>query len=264
MSEKIEFYKGAHADEDMERMRRIEYPNLVSEQLFDQFELSNKKVLDSGSGPNPGLAEYVARRDGTYIPLDLRTDALASMKEKLDTEQLPFLGVRGDVRALPFTDHTFDLVHQRFVFMNIAPETRQKALEELLRVGKNDFVFLEYDWRTLASAENPELIETFRRLAFEGFKKFNTDPFMGQKLEELVRQGGLDLQCDIREFRRPEETANTPELILNVRGMAAGAKQVLHDDALAGELEDLAKKLEEKPFAFEPPAIIAAIVKHSS
>ncbi|MDE1919265.1 MAG: class I SAM-dependent methyltransferase, partial [Patescibacteria group bacterium] len=163
--EKKEFYKQKTSPkEDLERLKKIEYPNLVSETILDRFPLEGKKMLDSGSGPNTGLAEYVAGKGGMYVPLELRTDTLSNMQQALAAEQVPFYGVQGDVRNLPFADDTFDLVHQRFVFMNILPETRAQSLRELLRVGKRDFVFLEYDWGTLSSNEDPDRIERFRTL----------------------------------------------------------------------------------------------------
>lgn len=108
-----EFYRRKESlGADLDCLKKIEYPNFVSETELGTFDLERKTVLDSGSGPNIGLAEYVARRGGMYVPLELRADALLSMQSTLNAKEVPFLGVRGDVRNLPFANETFDVVHQ--------------------------------------------------------------------------------------------------------------------------------------------------------
>jgi len=254
-----EFYKQkASPQEDLDRLKKIEYPNFVSESVLSNFLLKGKKVLDSGSGPNAGLAEYVAHQGGMYVPLELRADALASMQDTLNAEGVPFYGVRGDARKIPFDNETFDIVHQRFVFMNIAPETRVAALQELLRVGKKDFVFLEYNWRTLASTESPEVIERFRELMFEAFSRFSIDPYMGEKFADMFEAANPALKYDVRHFRRKESLENNTELIMSMRGMGDVVKNVLHDAELAEKFKELAEELERDPIAFEPPEIVVA------
>jgi ubiquinone/menaquinone biosynthesis C-methylase UbiE len=116
-----EFYEQKEIpQEEIERLKRIEYPNFVSVAMLDGLALEGKTILDSGAGPNTRLAEFISKRGGMYVPMDIRSDVLADMKEKLNQENMPFYGVRGDVRALPFADKSFDIVHQRFVLMNIA------------------------------------------------------------------------------------------------------------------------------------------------
>lgn len=257
-----EFYKQkASPEEDLKRLEEVQYPNFVSQTILNGFPMEGKRMLDSGSGPNTSLAEYVADRGGMYVPLDLRTDALSSMQETLSAEDIPFYGVQGDVRNLPFGDATFDMVHQRFVFMNIKPETRTEALKELLRVGKGNFVFLEYNWRTLASTESPEVIERFRELMFEAFSKFSTDPYMGEKFSELFADVDPTLKYNLQSFKREESIDNNPELIMNVRGMGGAVENVLHDTELAEKFKKLASELEQHPIAFVPPEVVVATVR---
>ena len=247
--------------EEIERLKQIEYPNYVSETLLQGFDLKGKKILDAGAGPNSGLAEFIQTEGGIYVPLDLRGDVLKEMGDKLKDSEVPFRGVRGDVKVLPFKDESFDLVHQRFVLMNVLSKSRPEVLREALRVGKDALLFIEYNWRTLHSSESPEVIEEFRDLAFQMFSRFSTDPYMGEKFGALFREVDPKLNYTLRSFRREEDEANTPELLLNLRGFYRGAKDFLRDDAMAGKFEKLIESLEKKPIKFVPPEIVAAIVR---
>lgn len=259
--ENREFYKQVEIPkEEIERLKRIEYPNFVSETLLNDFDLENKKVLDEGAGSNAKLAEFVFRKKGMYVPLDIRADMLKEMKGALRDIEIPFYGVKADVKALPFADKSFDVVHQRFVLMNIAPETRKQALIETLRVAKENVLLIEYNWETMKSTENPEIIERFRELAFKVFAKFSTDPYMGEKFEDLFKEVSSDLNYSLQSFKREEDVANVPELILMLRQFYGEAKK-LKDEVLAKGFNDLIEKLEKSPIKFAPPEIVVATIK---
>lgn len=257
-----EFYKQQEIPkEEIERLKWIEYPNFVSETLLNDFNLKDKKVLDVGSGPNIKLAEFVTKKQGMYAPLDIRADALKEMKDGLANTETPFYGVRGDVKSLPFADGTFDIVHQRFILMNISPETRAKALREILRVSEKDVLLLEYNWRTLKSTESPEIIDRFRDLAFQMFAKFSTDPYMGEKFEQLLKEVDPYLEYSLQSFKREESVNNMAELMLNLRGFYKGAKDFLKDEKLAEDFKRLIEELKNSPIKFVPPEIVVVIIK---
>ncbi len=259
--EKGEFYtQNTISQEEIGRLEKIEYPNFVSETILNRLNLTDKKVLDSGAGPNAKLAEFVARKGGRYVPVDIRADVLQQMQSNLRGSGTPFYGVQSDVRNLPFTDGSFDVVHQRFVFMNIAPASRRRALEELLRVGKENLILLEYNWRKLRSTDNPKTIDKLRELAFSLFSKFSIDPYMGEQFDGLLRDVDPDLHYSLQGFEPPEDAGNTPELMLHLRGMYRGAKDGLRDEALAEEFRKLIEELEASPIAFVPPEVVAAFV----
>ena len=260
--ENREFYTQKEIpEEEIERLKQVEYPNLVSETLLSDFDLRGKSVLDVGAGSNVKFAEFVFGKDAKYVPLDIRADILGAMKEGLEETGVPFYGVRADVKSLPFTDGEFDIVHQRFVLMNIAPNSRKQAMQEVLRVGKSNVLLLEYNWRTLTSSENPKIIERFRNSAFKIFNRFSVEPFMGEKFEELFTEVDLNLNFSLRHFKREESVANIPELILNLRGFYQTARDILKDDDLAKEFKKLIEELEKSPVKFVPPEIVAAIIK---
>lgn len=260
--ENKEFYGQATIPkEEIERMEKIEYPTYVSETLLNSLDLKDKKVLDSGAGPNPRLAEFVARKGGMYVPLDLRADVLKEVKTKLETEYVPFYGAIGDVHQLPFKDRSFDVVHQRFVLMNIIKESRKKALEELLRVSKEKLVLLEYNWKTLSSTKNPEAAKRFQQLAFKIFKTFSTDPYMGEQFEDLLKEIDPNLKFSIQHFKRKEDVANTPEFILNLKAFYNIAKNMLKDEEYAEEIKTFIEELEKSPVEFAPPEVVAMVIE---
>ena len=257
-----ELYKaGDIGQEEIERLKHIEYPNYVSETVLNGIDLESKRVLDVGAGPNAKLAEFVHGRKGEYVSLDVRADVLEEMKKKLEAIGVPFYGVRADVKALPFADGAFDVVHQRFVLMNIKPETRRQALEEVLRVGKKDIVLIEYNWEYLKSTESPEIIERFRSLAFQIMGRFSTDPYMGKKFEELFEEVAPGLNYSLQGFRREEDMANTPEVILVLKGMQQISKNVLKDEGLSEEARRLIEELSKTPVKLSPPEVVVATIK---
>ena len=145
--------------------------------------------------------------------------------------------------------------------MNITHDYHEDVLKELLRVTKNTIILIEYNWKAMKSSENPELVERFRKLAFEVFSKFSTDPYMGEKFKDLFNKVDPKLNFDIQSFKRREAIENIPELLLNLRDLRSVAKNIIKDEILTQGFEEIIKQLEEKPIKFAPPEIVAAIIK---
>lgn len=262
MQEKRESYSGESVPkEDRERMQKIGYPNFVSSKVFEKIGVEGKRILDAGAGPNPKLGEFIKEHNGKYVACDLREDMLKDMGDAALQEgwELP-LRVQGDVKALPFENDAFDVVHERFVLMNLSPENRTSALQEFSRVGKNKVVLIEYDWTPMASPDAPELVERFRSAAFRLFEAAHTDPHFGAKIEELVRAVDPDIAVSVERFSREAATENVPELVLNCRGMEAGARK-MGDEELADEFTELAKAFDKANVHFRPPDIVAAVIE---
>ncbi|MDP3997043.1 MAG: methyltransferase domain-containing protein [Candidatus Andersenbacteria bacterium] len=262
MSENKEFYRQtAISEEEIKRLKQIDYPNHASEALLTDYDLKDRKVLDAGAGPNDKLAAFITKKGGTYIPADIRGDVLKNMRASLQEQNLPFLGVQADASQLPFSDNAFDITHQRFVFMNVASEKHAPILAELTRVTKEDMLLLEYNWETLHSTNDPETIERFRQIAFTIFSRFSTDPYMGQKLPTLLNQSPTPLRYTIRHFQRSENKTNSNELLQVLPGFHSAALNMLKDEKLAQSIAELIEQLKTKPINFTPPEIIAAVAK---
>ena len=89
--------------------------------------LAGAAVLDVGGGPGY-FAEEFARRGAWYVGLEPDAGEMAAAGISLSH------GVRGDGRALPFADHSFDVVYSSNVAEHIA-QPWQMA-EEMLRVTR--------------------------------------------------------------------------------------------------------------------------------
>jgi SRSO17 transposase len=84
---------------------------------------------------------------------------------------------------------------------------------------------------------------------------------MGEKFKELFDEVNPRLEYSLQSFKREENVANTPELILNIRGFYQVAKNLLKDEGLAEEAKKLIEELEKSPIKFTPPEIVVAIIK---
>lgn len=256
-----ELYKNINIpNKEVERLKQIEYPNFVSEKILGDFDLEGKKILDSGSGPNKKLAEFIKQKNGDYFPLDIRVQLLKEMKNSLSTNEIPFYGTVADVKNLPYKNDAFDLVHQRFVLMNTNPNDHEKNINEIMRVTKNSAILLEYDWHELNSSENPEIIENYKNLAMEIFSHFKTDPYLGEKLEKLLLQINPNFNLTINKYKREESIDNISELILSLESFSGIAKNIIKDEVLTNRLINLKDSLEKKPIKFSPPSIVTAII----
>ncbi|MEK7459964.1 MAG: methyltransferase domain-containing protein [Patescibacteria group bacterium] len=261
--ESKEFYTRKEIpQEEMDRLKETAYPSWLSGTVLNKFDLDGKKVLDSGAGPNSMLAVFVFEKGGTYVHLDCREDVLATMKSQLDSIGRPYHGVQADLtKKLDFPDKFFDIVHQRFVLMHIAPEKRKQVLEESLRVAKESVVLIEYDWRMFQSTKNPETIERIKHLAFPFFERFSADPYMGEKFEELFSEIDTGIEYSIQRFRREENVSNTPDLIGLLKSFSSAAKHVLKDEDLAHKFGNLIEELEKSPISYSPPDYVVATIK---
>ncbi|MCK5536245.1 MAG: class I SAM-dependent methyltransferase [Bacteroidales bacterium] len=88
----------------------------------------NDKVLDIGSGGEP--FEYATTL------LDKFPEKTQHRYNKLKTNGLKF--IKGDVQELPFEDKSFDFIYCSHVLEHV--EEPQKALDEILRVGKKGYI----------------------------------------------------------------------------------------------------------------------------
>ncbi len=247
-------------EETLERLKQASYPQQVSQILLKDLTTEGKSLLDAGAGPNPKLAEFAAQLGFRYLPLDINQQALGELRHQLVDKAIACAGVMGDVARLPFRDRSVDIAHERLVLMNIAPDKRAPAVRELIRVAREDVVLLEYNWRTVGSSADPNRIASFRTAAIEVLYTLGTEPYMGEILDELVRNLDLAETYQVEHFRRQENTTHCGELILLASDLAAVAERRLKNLILANELRAFARELNHSPFAFIPAEVVAATI----
>jgi ubiquinone/menaquinone biosynthesis C-methylase UbiE len=94
-----------------------------------------EKALDVGCGTGAfllPLARRLAPQGATVIGLDLAEGTLGQARARVQAEGLPVDCLIGDVEALPFADHSFDLVLANYMLYHV-PDLDQ-AIAELRRV----------------------------------------------------------------------------------------------------------------------------------
>lgn len=259
-----EFYaKGLIPETETQRLQALEFPSVVSESLLDEFDIEGKKILDAGAGANTDLAKYVENRQGMYVPLDIQSVMLQKQREDLENDSIGYFGVVGSVKQLPFQSNTFDLFHQRFVLMNIDPDSREQDVREALRVSKEAVLFLEYNWNTFTSTDerDREKIDQVKDAAFELFSRFKTDPYMGTKFPELFEKVIPGVPYEVKNFLREESVDHMKELLPLISSFHQAALHRLNNEVLANKFQLLSDELTSSPISFVPPEIVAAIVK---
>jgi len=276
MSDKTPMYREGSAaiESEIKRMTELEWPLEVSAELLPA-DLKQKTLGDVGAGPNPNLGKLVRFRGGKYVALDSN---LTMAKLQVGSENR---AVQGDVVALPFADKSLDILHTRFVIMNLPENLRVGAIKELFRCGKENII-MDYNWEKFTSS-NPTVLDFVahaRRVAeFAG-----VDLDHGAKLEGLVQETLLGIAVGVKIFNQGPIrnystlvglTKSMQGLIINLENIEkqrAGQEGRPVNEALLKELDGIKITMEEcgKEFAklatepdeskvptFTPPDIVA-------
>ncbi len=127
----------------------------------------NYSVLEVGSGAI-GIAPYLNQK-------------VVGADRDFSDKECPLLKqVVADAASLPFTDRSFDFVVTVDVIEHIAPEKRQQAVSEWVRVAKHELI--------IAFPEGKEAESQDREL-YEQFKKKNCHDFAEKFFEEHLEFG---------------------------------------------------------------------------
>ncbi|HEV2780605.1 MAG TPA: methyltransferase domain-containing protein [Actinophytocola sp.] len=167
-------------------------------------------LLDVGCGPGTITADLAARvAPGRVVAIDAVADILTSARQVADERGLSNVEfVVGDVEALDFPDHAFDVVHAHQVLQHVADPVA--ALREMRRVCRPGGVVAARDVDYAAMTwypENPVLDEwlaLYRRTA----RHNGGEPDAGRRLLSWARRAGfstIDCSATTWCFATPEE-----------------------------------------------------------
>jgi SAM-dependent methyltransferase len=111
---------------------------------LDRANFAGKKVLEIGLGQGAD-SEQVIRRGGHWSGLDLTTEAVARVKQRMQLRDLPYDDLKvGSVLRIPYPDNSFDMVYS-FGVLHHVPEIHQAQAEiaRVLRPG-GELVMMVY------------------------------------------------------------------------------------------------------------------------
>ncbi|MCK4592870.1 methyltransferase domain-containing protein [bacterium] len=93
-------------------------------------EITGKKFLEIGTGYGQELIEFTLR-GARAVGVDFALTRLAEVPRRADEAGIKAIVVAGDCHALPFPDHTFDIVYGNAILAHL---DRKRALAEVKRV----------------------------------------------------------------------------------------------------------------------------------
>lgn len=182
-----------HSDEECERLEAQAQLVPLSFHLKHLPLKPGASVLDAGCGSG-SMSRQIAKAqpDATVVGVDLREPYLDFARRKAASENLTNVKFeKGDVRALPFADATFDIVWHKYLLQWVGDP--QAAMCEFTRVTKPGGLIVSCNFDGFAVTHEPP-DPAMQPLAEYVFSQL-VDPFIGRRLAAMSRQAGLiDIQ----------------------------------------------------------------------
>jgi SAM-dependent methyltransferase len=158
-------------------------------------ELAALDILEIGCGSGGELAilTSLGAVPGRLHGIDIREEALAAARDRIPGASL----VAGDASALPWPDHSFDLVYQATALSSmLSREMRDRVAAEMRRVTRPGGVIVSYDFawnprnRDTLGITLAELRRLFPGLAMEAHRVTLAPPlarWIGDRSRWLLR-----------------------------------------------------------------------------
>ena len=106
-------------------------------------DIDGSTVVDVGAGSGTRLKEYVEEEGGIYEAVDINPRLLEVRGDQSHCHCAP-------ASELPMDDRSVDRVHARALNAWLPKDERKKAVEEMLRITKDDgeIVIINFDWNS--------------------------------------------------------------------------------------------------------------------
>ncbi|MGO8968690.1 MAG: class I SAM-dependent methyltransferase [Myxococcaceae bacterium] len=252
-----------HGGTDLREVARLIKQALVwvSPRMLQDFTAHpGMRVLDLGTGVGAMAAELARRHLGIELwGLDLRAAQLQQAKALHPVATY----VQGNATRLPFPDGSFDRVHASWVLEHI-PQTAAvlREVHRILAPGGQCF-FLEVDNATLRLVPPCPAIDRALALLNQAQLAAGGDPFIGQKLDALMRDTGfsvvqvrsVEIDGDATDAETLRSSAEELAEIFESLDEALGPEQSPLLQAAAREARAL-PHLPEAEFHFRPVAAL--------
>ena len=155
----------------------------------------NKKIILEVAPGTGNQAALYAQSGAIYTGIDLSPEMVERAKKKLDGQENIEISL-GNATKLPYENNHFDLATVTLALHEMKPETRNKVLEEMIRVTKGPLVIADYS----AEERNPFndfAIRIIERLAgkehYQGYKHFMANG----GVHSLVKQHNLKVEEEL-------------------------------------------------------------------
>lgn len=143
-------------------------------------EINPQDILEVGCGFGRNI-KFLIENDVKVKKItgcDISPKMIKKAKEYVLDKSVDF--IVADVLALPFKDRSFDLVLVHGLFMHIKPKDLERAISEVLRIGKKALINVEQNY----NGNEYTFVHDYKKL----YKK------LGAQIEAYVcdKKGGLD------------------------------------------------------------------------
>jgi ubiquinone/menaquinone biosynthesis C-methylase UbiE len=180
-----------HGGTDLREVARLMKQALVwvaPRMLTDFTAKPGMRVLDLGTGVGAMAAALARRHPGIELwGVDLRAAQLAQAHGLHPVASY----VQADAKHLPFPDASFDRVHGSWVLEHIPQPADVLSEVRRILVPGGQCLFLEVDNTTLRVVPPSTVVERALDRLNQAQLKGGGDPYMGQKLEGLMRAAGF-------------------------------------------------------------------------
>lgn len=250
---------------ELDRLTTFSYPEVVTQEVFGNFELAGKTVLNVGAGPNPTFGQYIESLSGKIVVVDINPSVVQKQLSSLSPKAE---GFQANILQLPFSDQTYDIVFERFVLIHQSTNDQKLAFSEMLRVAKEQVVMIEFDWSTLDAnhSRSRSIVNEFLTLTGKLFEILHGDINAGSQLIELAESvNPTQWGVHIHRAQRPQADY-TNEMIMLCRSSMEVAKRSSNISLgrLAIQFEKLINKLKKQPIEFIPPDIVVVTLKRNT
>jgi SAM-dependent methyltransferase len=195
-TEREPLYLLGHSENEASRLRRqAEELRPESAWLFDRLKLSSgDRAIDLGCGPQ-GVLDLLSERvglKGSVVGVEKNDLSVEIAKRFVADRKFNNVEVmQGDATATGLPGASFDLVHARFVLVNV-PNV-EEAVYEMTRLARPGGLVVSHEADYLSHFCDPPL-PAWDRL-FEVFEKYSSangiDLFVGRRTHRLLRDAGL-------------------------------------------------------------------------
>jgi len=229
--------------------RRLEmmayYADLVSlKSMGDAIDVPGAVCVDVGAGDSTSLGNAILEKNtsASYIPIDIREDALAKHTAA------GFDAKAGYATDLPLPDNVANVTHARFVHGWLDEEGRRRSLGEMLRVGADSSraVIIDYDWN---AAKGPEPVDRLIGRVTELMHGFGFNPGYGDVAADEVKRNLAQYGYDGNNSEVTVERTHIADSLGNVLGTVQQTilpiLDTLNNFGLTADASELSAMLEE-------------------